>query len=106
MVSVSKIPPQGAYLAKACPQAVQLDILHPCEPLPRSPFMAMLGQEGRDFETEVFELLVAAVPDAVAVDRDRLRSGREALTLGALERGVPLVIGGRLARRRRGAPRR
>jgi len=58
--------------------------------------MAMLGQEGRDFETQVFEVLIAAVPDAVVVDSDLSRSEREALTLGALERGVPLVIGGRL----------
>ncbi len=93
---MSEIPPQGAYLAKTCPQAVQLEVLHPCEPLPRSPFMAMLGQEGRDFETQVVDMLVAAVPGAVVVDRDLSRSGREASTLGALERGVPLVIGGRL----------
>lgn len=96
MVSVSDVPPQGAYLAKACPQAVQLDVLRPCEPLPRSPFMAMLGNEGWDFETQVVELLVAAVPDAVVIDRDLPSSGREASTLGALDRGVPLVVGGRL----------
>jgi len=96
VVTVSEIPPQGAYLAKTCPEAVQLDVLRPCEPLPRSPFMSMLGQEGRDFETRVFEVLVAAVPDAVVVDRDLSRSAREASTLGALERRVPLVIGGRL----------
>ncbi len=77
MVSVSDVPPQGAYLAKACPQAVQLDVLRPCEPLPRSPFMAMLGNEGWDFETQVVELLVAAVPDAVVIDRDLPSSGRE-----------------------------
>jgi predicted RecB family nuclease len=90
------MPPQGAYLAKTCPEAVQLDILYPCEPLPRSPFMAMLGREGRDFEAKVFEMLVVAVPDAVVIDGDLSRSAREASTLGALERGVPLVIGGRL----------
>ncbi len=96
MVTVSDVPPQGAYLAKTCPEAVQLDVLRPCEPLPRSPFMAMLGQEGRDFETEVFEVLATAVPDAVVVDRALPRGEREALTLGAMERGVPLVMGGRL----------
>ncbi len=93
---MSEIPPQGAYLAKTCPQAVQLDVLHPCEPLPRSPFMAMLGQEGLDFEARVFELLAAAVPDAVVIDSDLSRSAREALTLGAMGRGARLVIGGRL----------
>ncbi len=65
---MSETPPQGAYLAKLCPQAVQLDVLHPCEPLPRSPFMAMLGQGGMDFEACIFELLAAAIPDAVVVD--------------------------------------
>ena len=67
---MSEVPPQGAYLAKTCPHAVQLDILQPCEPLPRSSFMAMLGGEGRDFEAEVFELLLAVVPDAVTIDDD------------------------------------
>ena len=93
---MSDVPPQGAYLAKTCPHAVQLDILQPCEPLPRSSFMAMLGEEGRDFEAEIFELLLTVVPDAVTIDDDLSRSAREALTFGAMERGVPLVIGGRL----------
>jgi predicted RecB family nuclease len=93
---MSEIPPQGAYLARTCPQAVQLNVLHPCEPLPRSPFMEMLGQGGLDFEVEVFELLAAAVPDAVVIDPDLSRSASEASTLGAMERSAPLVIGGRL----------
>jgi predicted RecB family nuclease len=58
--------------------------------------MAMLGQEGLDFEARVFELLAAAVPDAVVIDSDLSRSAREALTLGAMGRGARLVIGGRL----------
>jgi predicted RecB family nuclease len=93
---MSDVPPQGAYLAKSCPQAVQLGVLQPCEPLPRSPFMAMLGLEGIDFEARVFGLLAAAVPDAVVIDSDLSRSEREALTLGAMGRGARLVIGGRL----------
>jgi len=96
VVIVSEMPPQGAYLAKTCPEAVQLDVLHPSEPLPRSPFMAMLGQEGLDFESRIFELLTAIVPDPVVIDHELSRNEREALTLGALERGVLLVIGGRL----------
>ena len=93
---MSEIPPQGAYLAKTCPQAVQLNVLHPCEPLPRSAFMAMLGREGLDFEARVFDLLAAAVPDVVVIDPDLSRSASEASTLGAMERGAPLIIGGRL----------
>ena len=96
MVTVSNVPPQGAYLAKTCPEAVQLNVLQPCEPLPRSSFMEMLGREGKDYEVEVFGLLAAAVPGAVVIDRDLSTSAREALTLGAIGRGVPLVIGGRL----------
>jgi len=93
---MSETPPQGAYLAKLCPQAVQLDVLHPCEPLPRSPFMAMLGEGGRDFEACVFEVLAAAIPAAVVIDESLPRSEREAATVDAMERAVPLVIGGRL----------
>ena len=93
---MSEVPPQGAYTAMRCPQAVQLDVLRPCEPLPASPFFTMLRKDGRDFEADVFELLRDAIPDAVVVDRDLPLSAREAATLSALERGVPLVIGGRL----------
>ncbi len=53
-----------------CPEAVQLDILRPCEPLPTSAFYSMLRGEGRDFEADVFELLATSIPDAVVVDRD------------------------------------
>ncbi len=93
---MSEVPPQGAYTAMACPQAVQLDVLRPCEPLPTSPFFSMLRKEGRDFESGVFELLAGAVPGALVVDRDLPPSEREAATVEALDRGVPLVIGGRL----------
>lgn len=79
-----------------CPQAVQLDVLRPCEPLPTSPFFTMLRKDGRDFEADVFELLRDAIPDAVIVWRDLPPTAREAATLSALERGVALVIGGRL----------
>ena len=58
--------------------------------------MAMLGQGGRDFEACVFELLAAAIPDAVVIDESLPRAAREAATVDAMERAVPLVIGGRL----------
>jgi SAM-dependent methyltransferase len=57
---MSNIPPQGGYLAKRCPQAVQLDVLRPCEPLPDSLLMTMLAQDGRNFESVIFELLAEA----------------------------------------------
>src|SRR5580700_304699 len=93
---MSEVPPQGSYVAKVCPHALQLDVLQPCEPLPTSPFISMLGDEGRDFEADVFELLAEANPDAVVIGRDLPRPDREAATLDALDLGVPLVIGGRL----------
>ena len=93
---VSDVPLQGAYTAIRCPQAVQLDVLRPCEPLPTSPFYSMLRLEGRDFEVDVFELLKGAIPDAVVADRSLPPVAREAATLAAMARCVPLVIGGRL----------
>jgi predicted RecB family nuclease len=92
----SEVPPQGSYMAKRCPNALQLDVLHPCEPLPTSSFISMLGDEGRDFEAEIFELLAGAVPGAVVIDECLPRSAREAATAAAMDAGVPLVIGGRL----------
>ena len=93
---MSEVPPQGSYMAKRCPNRLQLDVLRPCEPLPISSFISMLGDEGRDFEADVFELLAKAIPDAVVIDESLPRNVREAATVDALDRGVPLVIGGRL----------
>ena len=62
------IPPQGGYLAKQCPEAVQLDVLAPVEPLPTSEFMTMLADGGIGFEREVFDTLGAAIPGSVEVD--------------------------------------
>jgi predicted RecB family nuclease len=90
------VPPQGSYTAKRCPNALQLNVLRPCEPLPTSSFISMLGDEGRDFEAEIFELLAGAVPGAVVIDECLPRSDREAATVAAMDDGVPLVIGGRL----------
>ncbi len=83
-------------MAKRCPNALQLDVLHPCEPLPTSSFISMLGDEGRDYEADIFELLAGAVPGAVVIDEGIQRSVREAATVAAMDDGVPLVIGGRL----------
>ena len=93
---MTEVPPQGSYLARRCPQKVQLDVLHPCEPLPTSSFISMLGDEGRDFEADVFGLLAGVVPAVVVVDESLPRSAREAATVAAMDDGVPLVIGGRL----------
>ena len=91
-----RFTPQGGYLAKSCPQAVQLDVLRPVEPLPTSPFMAMLATAGRVFESTVFETLSASIAGAIEVDRTREPDCREALTTEAMRAGAQLVIGGRL----------
>ena len=93
---MTDVPPQGAYTAKRCPQALQLDVLRPCEPLPTSPFISLLGMEGRNFESHVFELLADVVLGAVVIDKEDPASAREAATVSAMHDGVPLVIGGRL----------
>jgi predicted RecB family nuclease len=93
---MSEVAPQGAYTARRCPQRLQLDVLHPCEPLPTSAFISMLGDEGKDFEADIFERLAAGTPGAVVIDGSLSRSEREAATIAAMDDGVPLVIGGRL----------
>ena len=93
---MSEVPLQGAYTARRCPQRLQLDVLHPCEPLPTSSFISMLGEEGREFEADIFERLREGIPGAVWVDEELPRSEREAATIAAMDDGVPLVIGGRL----------
>jgi predicted RecB family nuclease len=91
-----EIAPQGGYLAKRCPEAVQLDILQPTEPLAKSEFMGMLGGAGITYEGEVFETLGATIAGAVVVDRAIDRDVREELTAAAMLDGATLVIGGRL----------
>jgi predicted RecB family nuclease len=93
---VSQVTPQGAYTARRCPERLQLDVLHPCEPLPTSSFISMLGDEGKDYEADIFKRLAEAGPGSVVIDEDLSRSEREAATIAAMDVGVPLVIGGRL----------
>ena len=88
--------PQGGYLAKRCPEAVQLDVLRPVEPLPSSDFMTMLADGGIAFEVDVFDVLRSCFAAAVDVDRGLHRDERARLTAEAMDLGAPLVIGGRL----------
>jgi hypothetical protein len=90
------IAPQGGYLAKRCPEAVQLDVLRPCEPLPDSPFMTMLAGDGNAFEAGVFETMASAIPGAIRIDKSQPRAMREERTLQSMADGVPVVLGGRL----------
>jgi hypothetical protein len=94
--AVPSVSPQGGYLAKSCPEAVQLDVLRPVEPLPTSQFMMMLAAAGNAFERTVFDALQSSVAGVVEVDRTREPDCRETLTTEAMRAGAQLVIGGRL----------
>jgi predicted RecB family nuclease len=91
-----------AYLAKTCPEAVQLDVLRPCDPLPPTAFSQKQWADGRAFEARVFEDLAASFEDAVVVDRAEVLEERERSTARAMIEGAPLIIGGRLPPDERG----
>jgi predicted RecB family nuclease len=91
-----RVKPQDAYLSFQCPQAVQLDILSPVAPIPRSDFFGKLSDEGSTYEKEVFELLISEVPDTEFIPPHIDQELREELTLECLNAGVPLILGGRL----------
>src|ERR1700722_1131811 len=96
LLDPARTGPQGAYLAKRCPEAVPLDVLRPVEPLPSSDFMTMLADGGIAFEADVFALLRSSFAAAADIDRGLHREQRERLTTEAMDLGAPLVIGGRL----------
>lgn len=92
----------NAYLAKTCPEAVQLDVLHPCDPLPPTAFSEKQWADGRAFEARVFEDLAASFAGTVVVDRAEVPEERERSTARAMIEGAPLIIGGRLPPDERG----
>ena len=56
-LGVLSVSPQGGYLAKSCPEAVQLDVLRPVEPLPTSQFMTMLAARRKDVRAHGLRLI-------------------------------------------------
>ena len=104
---VSRVPPQGGYVAKRCPVRAQWDVMRPCEPLPTSPVLERLRARGRQFERDVVAELAVRHPAALAIAGERPED-REALTVAAMEDDLDLIIGGRLpadqAGRRVGEP--
>jgi predicted RecB family nuclease len=90
-----EITPRHAYFARLCPEAVQLDVLRPCEPASAPPFLQKLRATGIEHEDDTVEALFAEVEGAVAVEAED-PGARERQTLGALAAGAPAVAGGRL----------
>lgn len=71
---------QGAYFARRCPEAVRLEVIRPCEPLPPSEFYRSLAQAGTAFENAVVGELLSHTPGAVLVERALDRAARERAT--------------------------
>src|ERR1700733_11323601 len=92
---VSPLRPRDASFARRCPERVQLDVLHPCEPLPDTPFLQKLLRAGDKHENETFAELFHGIEDVVTIEADD-PDAREWHTLRAAERGSLVIAGGRL----------
>ncbi len=90
----SGVPLQGGYVAKQCPVRAQNDTIQPATPVPPDPFMQRLFANGNAFEAEILAELVASQAGAVVITQHG--ADAEAATLAAMQRGAPLILGGRL----------
>jgi predicted RecB family nuclease len=92
---LSKLKPQGAYVAKRCPMRVQLDVLQPTTPLPVSPELQQRFDDGNRFEAEVVaRLRDVAAEDWVFVDEED--PAAQAQTLEAVDAGAAVIVGSHL----------
>jgi predicted RecB family nuclease len=92
---VSSVAMQGGYVAKLCPVRAQNDALRPAEPLPPSAVLERRFERGRMFEADVVADLRRLHPEAIEI-RSQDADAAEAATREAIERGVALILGGRL----------
>jgi len=102
---VTRVPLQGAYVARQCPVRAQNDAIGPGEPLPPDAALQRRFDHGNAFESEILTELVAGEPGAVVVAGGGQSAA--AATLAAMHGGAPLIQNGRLtddAGRRVGKP--
>jgi len=92
---VTRVPLQGAYVARQCPVRAQNDAIGPGEPLPPDAAQQRRFDQGNAFESEVVAELVAGEPGAVVVAGGGQTA--EAATVAAMQAGAPLILNGRLA---------
>jgi predicted RecB family nuclease len=92
---VSRVPLQGAYVAKRCPVRAQNDVLQPGEPVPVSEALERRFLRGIEFEAEILEAIRTAHPDAVSIEGEDT-AAREANTVDALHGNAKLILEGRL----------
>ncbi|MGH9153764.1 MAG: ribonuclease H-like domain-containing protein [Acidimicrobiales bacterium] len=94
---VTRVPPQGGYVAERCPLRVQFDLLPPSEePRSASPIVRARMEEGDSFESAVFARFIEAHPAAVHLGHGVDEAERLAATIDAMAAGVDVVLGGRL----------
>ena len=93
---VTRVPLQGAYVARQCPVRAQNDAIRPGEPLPPDAAQQRRFDQGNAFESEVIAELLASEPAAVVVAGGGTTA--EAATVAAMQGGAPLILNGRLDR--------
>lgn len=92
---VSAVPLQGGYLAKQCPVRAQKETVRPCDPLPVSPLLGRRFARDLRFEEEMFARLLASYPEACMVVCED-QTEWEAVTVGTMQAGAPVILRGRL----------
>ncbi|MFL6089359.1 MAG: hypothetical protein ACJ71Z_04370 [Aeromicrobium sp.] len=91
------VRPLGAYPATQCPCRTQFAVLPPdgVEPIPVDAVLQARFDAGNEFEALVFTELLALHADAVLISEGSKTATIEA-TVAAMERHVPLILGGQL----------